>query len=126
MIKHLGRDGIAAMVERHCRLARRIADGLASEPGLSVVNEVVLNQIIVRFGMDASPEIDDDLTLQTIRRIQADGTCFMGGAQWRGRWVMRISVISAPTTEEDSDQTIEAVLRAWRAVQEEHGVLKTV
>jgi glutamate/tyrosine decarboxylase-like PLP-dependent enzyme len=86
----------------------------------------VLNQIIVRFGTDASPEIGDDLTLQTIRRIQADGTCFMGGAQWRGQWVMRISVISASTTEEDSDQTIEAVLRAWRAVQEEHEVQKTV
>jgi glutamate/tyrosine decarboxylase-like PLP-dependent enzyme len=126
MIKHLGREGIAAMVERHCRLAQRIADGLASEPGLGVVNEVVLNQIIVRFGTDASPEIGDDLTLQTIRRIQADGTCFMGGAQWRGQWVMRISVISASTTEEDSDQTIEAVLRAWRAVQEEHEVQKTV
>lgn len=121
MIKHLGRDGIAAMVERHCRLARRIADGLVSEPGLSVVNEIVLNQIIVRFGTDASPEIGDDLTLRTIRRIQADGTCFMGGAQWRGRWVMRISVISAPTTAEDSDQTIEAILRAWRAVRDEHG-----
>lgn len=126
MIKHLGREGIAAMVERHCRLAQRIANGLASEPGLSVLNEVVLNQIVVRFGADASPEIGDNLTRRAIQRIQADGTCFMGGAQWRGRWVMRISVISAPTTEEDADQTIEAVVSAWRAVQEEYGVQKTV
>jgi glutamate/tyrosine decarboxylase-like PLP-dependent enzyme len=119
MIKHLGREGIAAMVERHCRLAQRIANGLDSEPEVSVVNEVVLNQILVRFGADASPEIGDELTLATIRRVQADGTCFMGGTQWRGRWMMRISVISAPTSEEDADRAIEAVCLAWRAVREE-------
>jgi glutamate/tyrosine decarboxylase-like PLP-dependent enzyme len=119
MIRHLGREGIAAMIERHCCLARRIADGIASEPGLGVVNEVVLNQVIVRFGTDASPEIGDGLTLRTIRRIQADGTCFMGGAQWRGRWVMRISVISASTTDHDADRTIEAIRHAWRAVRED-------
>ena len=81
MIKHLGREGIAAMVERHCRLARRIADGLAAEPGLRVLNEVVLNQVIVRFGADEPPEVGDHLTRETIQYIQADGTCFMGGAR---------------------------------------------
>ncbi len=121
LIKHFGRAGIAAMVERHCQLAHRIADGLAAEPGLAVLNEVVLNQIIVRFGTEASPELGDSLTRRTIQSIQANGTCFMGGAQWQGRWVMRISVISAPTTKDDADQTIEAVRRAWRAVQEEQG-----
>jgi glutamate/tyrosine decarboxylase-like PLP-dependent enzyme len=119
MIRHLGREGIADMVSRHCCLARRIADGIASEPGLSVVNEVVLNQVIVRFGADAPPGIGDDLTLRTIRRIETDGTCFMGGAQLRGQWVMRISVISAPTTDHDADRTIEAIRRAWRAVRED-------
>jgi glutamate/tyrosine decarboxylase-like PLP-dependent enzyme len=126
MIQHLGRDGIAAMVERHCRLAQRIANGLVSEPGLSVLNEVVLNQIIVRFGTDESPEIGNDLTRRTIQAIQADGTCFMGGAQWQGQWVMRISVISAPTTEEDADQAIEAVRRAWRTVREDQPIQQTV
>jgi glutamate/tyrosine decarboxylase-like PLP-dependent enzyme len=121
MIKHLGRKGIAAMVERHCRLARRIADGLAAEPGLRVLNDVTLNQVIVRFGADEPPEVGDHLTRATIRFIQADGTCFMGGARWRDRWVMRISVTSAATTEEDADRTIGAVCRAWRAVQEDHG-----
>ncbi|MET0531193.1 MAG: hypothetical protein ABW003_23145 [Microvirga sp.] len=84
MINHLGRDGIAAMVTRHCRLARRIADGLASEPGLRVLNKVCLNQVLVRFGADGPPEIGDALTRRTIERIQAEGTCFMGGARWHG------------------------------------------
>jgi glutamate/tyrosine decarboxylase-like PLP-dependent enzyme len=120
MIKHLGREGIAAMVERHCRLARRIANGLADEPGLHVLNEVTLNQVIVRFGADEPPEVGDHLTRETIQFIQADGTCFMGGACWRDRWVMRVSVTSGLTTEEDADRTIEAVCRAWNAVREDH------
>jgi glutamate/tyrosine decarboxylase-like PLP-dependent enzyme len=119
MIKHLGRDGIAAMVARHCRLARRIADGLASESGLRVLNEVCLNQVLVRFGADDVLEAGDALTRRTIERIQADGTCFMGGARWHGRWVMRISVTSGATTDEDADRTIEAVRQVWRSVREE-------
>jgi glutamate/tyrosine decarboxylase-like PLP-dependent enzyme len=114
------------MVERHCRLARRIARGLAAEPRLRVLNEVVLNQAIIRFGTDEPSEVGDHLTRETIRYIQADGTCFMGGVVWRGQWVMRISVTSGLTTEADADRTIEAVLRAWRAVQEEHRIHKTV
>jgi glutamate/tyrosine decarboxylase-like PLP-dependent enzyme len=120
MIKHLGREGIAAMVERHCRLAQRIASGLATEPGLRVLNEVPLNQVIIRFGADESSEVGDDLTRETIQYIQADGTCFMGGARWRDQWVMRVSVTSGLTTEEDADRTIDAVCRAWRAVRENY------
>jgi glutamate/tyrosine decarboxylase-like PLP-dependent enzyme len=108
------------MVERHCRLARRIASGLAAEPGLRVPNEVVLNQVIVRFGTDEPREVGDHLTRETIQYIQADGTCFMGGAVWRGQWVMRVSVTSGLTTDEDADRTIDAVCRAWRTVRAEY------
>jgi glutamate/tyrosine decarboxylase-like PLP-dependent enzyme len=80
MIKHLGRDGIAAMVARHCRLARRIADGLAAEPGLRVLNEVCLNQVLVRFGADDVLEAGDALTRRTIERIQAVRQA------WRSVW----------------------------------------
>jgi glutamate/tyrosine decarboxylase-like PLP-dependent enzyme len=122
MIKHLGREGIAAMVERHCRLAGRIATGLAAEPGLLVLNDVTLNQVIIRFGADEPLEVGNNLTRETIRYIQADGTCFMGGARWRDQWVMRVSVTSGLTTDDDADRTIEAVCRAWRAVRQDHGI----
>jgi hypothetical protein len=79
-------------------------------------------QVILRFGSDEMPEMAGDLTLETIRRIQADGTCFMGGARWRDRWVMRVSVISATTTDADAERTIEAVLRAWRSVRDQKRV----
>jgi hypothetical protein len=56
-----------------------------------------------------------DVTRVVIRRVQADGVCFAGGATWSNRWIMRISVISWPTTEADADHAVEAIIEAWRA-----------
>ena len=114
MIRHLGRDGISAMVAEHCRLAALLATRLAREPGVHILNDVVLNQVIVRFGTRDAGDVGDRVTTETIQRIQSDGTYFAGGARWRDRWVMRLSVISAPTTEADIDRTCEAICSAWR------------
>ncbi len=108
MIRHLGRSGIADMVSRHCRIARAMAERLAKEPGVDVLNDVELNQVIVRFGDS------DDLTQAVIDRAQEDGTCFVGGARWRNQWVMRISVISWPTSDDDGDLSAETIARIWR------------
>jgi glutamate/tyrosine decarboxylase-like PLP-dependent enzyme len=118
IIKALGRDGIAEMVETHCALARLFAELLAAESGVTVMNEVVLNQVIVRFGPD-NPEQSRKLTTAVIARVQEDGTCFAGGAEWRGYWVMRLSVISAATTEADIVRSAEAILGIWRAIRDE-------
>jgi glutamate/tyrosine decarboxylase-like PLP-dependent enzyme len=115
MIRTLGRSGIADMVSRHCALARRMAQRLAAEPGVEILNEVVLNQVAVRFGADLEPARADELTRRTIARIQQGGECFLGGAHWRGGEIMRVSVISAPTTEADVDRSAEAILSALRA-----------
>jgi glutamate/tyrosine decarboxylase-like PLP-dependent enzyme len=116
MIRHLGREGIATLVQEHCRLAARFAERLVGEPGVYVLNDVALNQVIVRFGAPESDETADRLTRETILRVQDDGTCFAGGARWRDRWVMRLSVISAPTADEDIDRSCEAICSAWRSV----------
>ena len=78
-IRELGRSGIAELVERNCALARRFADQLG-EAGAEIANEVVLNQVLVGFG-------DDATTDAVIDRVQRDGTCWMGGTTWRGRTV---------------------------------------
>jgi len=70
MIKHLGRDGISQMIARHCDLARRMAKRLSDEPGIAVLNEVVLNQIVVRFAADQAPTVGDDVAREVIRRVQ--------------------------------------------------------
>lgn len=115
MIRHLGRSGIAAMIERHCALARRIAQALGNEPGIKVLNEVCLNQVAVRFGAELPAAEGDALTQVVIARLQADGTCFAGGARWRGLAIMRLSVISWPTDTADADAAVAAILCAWRA-----------
>lgn len=121
MIRLLGRTGIAAMVEGHCRLAARMAHRLAAGPGVEVIGAPVLNQFLVRFGAASAGTDSDRLTAATIARIQADGVCFVGGARWRDRWVMRVSVISAPTTEADIDRACDAILAAWQAVRQGNG-----
>ncbi|HEX7640748.1 MAG TPA: pyridoxal-dependent decarboxylase [Burkholderiaceae bacterium] len=117
LLSHWGRDGVARMVERHVSLAQMMARRLAQAPGVSVVNDVVLNQLIVRFGAGRSDEEADRLTLATIARIQARQACFAGGAKWRGRWVMRISVCSSATDEAAATASVDAMLAAWREVQ---------
>lgn len=114
VISHLGRSGIAAMIERHCHLARHMAERIARERGVLLLNEVVLNQAILRFGADASIEEGDRLTRAVIARVQDEGRCFVGGAMWRGRWVMRLSVIGEGTREEDAALAADTIAAAWR------------
>lgn len=109
MIKNLGRAGIAEMVERDCRVARRMAARLA-EAGATIANEVCLNQVVVRFG---DGEAGDRMTLAVVERVQQEGVAFFGPAQWRGRWHMRISVCGGTTQETDGDKACEAILKAW-------------
>jgi glutamate/tyrosine decarboxylase-like PLP-dependent enzyme len=115
MIRSLGRQGIADMVSRHCNQARRIAERLSAAPDVEIMNDVVLNQVAVRLGTDLDGAAADALTDRTIARIQREGVCFVGGANWRGRQIIRISVISANTTDADIDTSAEAILGAWRA-----------
>lgn len=119
MIRTLGRDGIRELVERHCTCARLIAERLEAEPGIAVVNDVVLNQVLIRFAVDLDGAAGDALTHATIGRIRADGVCFTGGASWRGREVMRLSVAGYETDEQEASRSAEAIVTAYRAVRQD-------
>ena len=105
-LRSLGRSGLAELIERTCGYASRFAAGLR-EAGFAVLNDVVINQVLVSFG---SPE----RTLEVIRRIQEDGTCWAGSTVWQGQTAMRISVSSWVTTEEDVERSLEAIVRLAR------------
>lgn len=118
MIKAYGRQGIAEMVERCCALTERFARRLSAEPGINLLNEVVINQAVFSFGTgDAASRRAN--TERVIARVQKDGTCFVGGAEWRDDWAMRFSLTSSRTTEADVDISADAIIAAWRAVQAE-------
>ncbi len=106
---HLGRNGIAELIERNCAQARRFAE-LLSAAGFRILNEVVLNQVLVSFG-------DADTTLRVIEAVQSDGTCWAGSTVWQGQTAMRISVSNASTTDADVERSAAAMIAAARCVQ---------
>ncbi len=109
-LRSLGRSGVAGLVERCCALASSMAEQLAAEDGVEILNEVSLNQVLVRFGDD------DEVTRAVIARMQEDGTAWLGGTVWQGRAAMRVAVSSHATTEEDARLTVAAIAGAWRSV----------
>ena len=111
MIKQLGRAGIAAMVEQDIAVARLMAKGIGSIEGAELIAMPELNQFMVRFGDS------DALTRATIAQVQEDAVAFIGGSEWHGQWVMRVSVCSIATTLEDGRVTVEAVRMAWEKVR---------
>lgn len=118
----LGRDGIAEIVERCCAHARRFATVLSGEPDVVVLNDVVLNQVLVRFLVPGGSEADHDArTRAVIAAVQSDATCWLGGSIWRDRAVMRLSVSSHATTKADVDASIDAICRAVRQVRDHDG-----
>jgi glutamate/tyrosine decarboxylase-like PLP-dependent enzyme len=117
-LRSLGNDGLASMIERCCAIARRMADGLRGAEGVTILNDVVLNQVLVRFSPPGGgdPAATDDFTRRVIAAVQADGTCWLGGTTWHDMAAMRISVSNWSTTEADADISVEAILRCAREV----------
>jgi glutamate/tyrosine decarboxylase-like PLP-dependent enzyme len=106
-LRALGRTGLADLVERNCRLARRFAEAF-SRAGYGVLNDVVLNQVLVTFG-------DPERTREVVAAVQNEGTCWAGVTVWQGRTAMRLSVISWATTDADVDRSISAILSIARS-----------
>jgi glutamate/tyrosine decarboxylase-like PLP-dependent enzyme len=110
-LRQLGRTGVAELIEDGCACAEQIAEGLARIPGVEVMNEVVLNQLVVRF-RDPAGRDDDAHTRAVIARVVEDGVCFPSGTTWRGVAAMRISVSNWSTDSEDVRRSVDAIGRA--------------
>ncbi|HWM10973.1 MAG TPA: aminotransferase class V-fold PLP-dependent enzyme [Solirubrobacteraceae bacterium] len=104
-LRELGRRGVAELVERCCACARLMGDELARDPRATVLNDVVLNQVLVRFDRDGA-----NVTDAVIDAVQREGTCWMSGTQWQGEPAMRISVCNWRTTEDDIRRSARAIL----------------
>jgi glutamate/tyrosine decarboxylase-like PLP-dependent enzyme len=110
-LRSLGSAGLADMIDGCCAHAERLAARLAEAGGVEILNDVVLNQVLVRF------DDDDDVTTSVIDRVQADGTCWLSGSTFRGQAVMRLSVVGWQTTAQDVDASTDAILAAFAAEQ---------
>jgi len=108
-LRCLGRSGVADLIERTCRHARRFAEGLGAA-GFEILNEIALNQVMVAFG-------DPERTQRVIAALQEEGTCWCGITVWQGRTAMRISVSSWATTDADVERSIDAIARVAAATR---------
>jgi glutamate/tyrosine decarboxylase-like PLP-dependent enzyme len=104
-LRTLGRDGVADLVDRCCANAQALASSLSSLPGCEILNEVVLNQVLLRFE-------DDETTDRVVAAVQASGEAWMGGTVWDGRRAIRLSVSNWQTDEDDVARTVAAFAAA--------------
>ena len=110
----LGRRGVAALVDDACASARRFAELLGAARGVTVLNEVVLNQVLVRFAPPGGGDeaATDAWTRETVRRVQEEGVLWLSGTTWKGRAAMRISVSCHRTSPADVERSAAAILAA--------------
>jgi glutamate/tyrosine decarboxylase-like PLP-dependent enzyme len=115
-LRALGREGVREIVDRCCDLAAHMASRLAAHDRVRIANDVVLNQVLVRFRAADGPSENDEaraaLTQRVIARVQDEGTCWVGGTKWHGQAAMRISIANWTTTLADIDRSAAAILSA--------------
>lgn len=109
-LRYLGRDGVAELVERCCALARRLAARLAVADGITVLNDVVLNQVLVRFDAPAGREPAGHTTA-IVAALQDGGLAWASPTVWRGEPTLRLSVCNWQTDEAAIDACAEAIVR---------------
>jgi glutamate/tyrosine decarboxylase-like PLP-dependent enzyme len=107
VLRTLGRQGVTDLVTRTCDYAQALAARLR-DAGLEVLNDVVLNQVLVR-------SATDDRTLALVRDVQQDGTCWCGPTTWEHRPAMRISVSGWATSAADISASADAIIAAARS-----------
>jgi glutamate/tyrosine decarboxylase-like PLP-dependent enzyme len=109
-LRSLGREGVARLVDNCCSRATQLAEALAGHPGVQILNDVTLNQVLVRF------DDDDGTTDAVIRAVQDDGVCWLGGTTNRGVRAMRVSICNWATSEDDIQRSTRSILGAAQAV----------
>jgi glutamate/tyrosine decarboxylase-like PLP-dependent enzyme len=109
-VRALGRTGIAELVERNCAQARRMAQQLSAIAGAQILNDVVLNQVLLRLPGG------DDANRAAVTAVQRDGTCWLGGTTWNGEYVLRVSISNWATTDSDIDRSAAAIHQAATTV----------
>jgi glutamate/tyrosine decarboxylase-like PLP-dependent enzyme len=108
VLRTLGRRGVSDLVTRCCDRARQMAEKLRAHRGITILNEVVLNQVLVRVASPSGANITPDV----IARVQQAGVCWVGGTTWGGQPAMRISISNWSTTADDIDRSAAAIVSA--------------
>ncbi len=112
-MRSLGRRGLEELLDRCCQLARQFGARLQADPRIAILNDIVLNQVLVRVNPGGGRDADT-VTREALRLVQEERVCWLGGTRWHGMEAMRISVSNWSTTEHDVDRSADSILRAVR------------
>lgn len=107
ILKHLGAAGLRAMVARHCALAEYLANQLSADADFTVMNQIASNQVAIACS-------DDTTTGRVLDRVQASGRVYPSHGVWRGRKIIRVSIINHATSRADIDLLIAELRSALR------------
>lgn len=110
IIRHLGAQGVRAMISRHCALATHLANRLATVPGVEILNDVVLNQVAIYFETD-------ELTMNVLERVQERASVYPSHGVWKDRQIIRVSVINHATSYADIDLLVSEIMDTRRALK---------
>lgn len=106
-LRALGRDGIAALVDRCCDIAKSLTAEIGSLPNAEILATPVINQGLVRF---IAPDGDHDrFTDAVIEELQREGDVWFGGTTWHSMRAMRISVCNWQTDCSDVICAVNAI-----------------
>jgi len=108
-LRSLGRQGLATVVEQTVAHAQHFARAFSSSGKAEIVNDVVSNQVLVRW---LAPDGDNGRLAEAVMAgVRAEGTAFFSGTTYRGERLMRISVSDWATDTQDVDDVVQALLR---------------
>jgi glutamate/tyrosine decarboxylase-like PLP-dependent enzyme len=111
-LRQLGSRGLDELVTRCCELARLLADQLRAAPGISILNDVVFNQVVVK--LKAPPGCDEkEWTRRMALAIQTEGTCYPTPTVWRSTPALRFSMVNGDTTPSDIARSTAAVIKVY-------------
>jgi glutamate/tyrosine decarboxylase-like PLP-dependent enzyme len=118
-LRALGREGIAQLIDGCCDHAVQIAERIARHPDTRILNDVVLNQVLIRFEPEGSSAAQADaFTRAVIERVQRDGTCWAGPTIYRGQAAMRIAISNWRTSAHDIDLAAASIAASAVAVMQ--------
>jgi aromatic-L-amino-acid decarboxylase len=106
VVRCYGREGLQAVIREHVRLAALFEQWVRDEPGWTI--EAPRPFSLVCFRLDASDEANEEL----LRRVNGSGEVFLSHTRLRGRFVLRLAIGNARTTEDD-------VRLAWDVLRRE-------
>ncbi|MGY3438309.1 pyridoxal phosphate-dependent decarboxylase family protein [Marinovum sp. KMM 9879] len=116
IMRHLGQSGVREMILRHHQLAQHIAKRIEAEPGLTVLNDVVFNQVAICCGDGAEGNVQTD---EVLHRVQERGRVYPSHGEWRGRRIIRVSVSGYGIFRKHADTLADEIISAWRGLQAE-------